>query len=87
MSSGLPSVSTKAPSRQTGMWRFVLLSGVLQYGFVVFLCWMLANRLETGRWFANPDRVVPQLGVSLVGGFVVGLARWMVKRRRRGLNS
>jgi hypothetical protein len=71
------------PSRRTGMGWHVLLHGVLPYGVGVFSCWILVNRLETGRWLGSPGRLALQLGVSLAGGFVVGFARWMATRRRR----
>ena len=61
----------------------MLLGGVLPYGVMVFLCWILACRLGKGRWPTSQDSVALQLGVSLAGGFLIGVARWMLGKKRR----
>jgi hypothetical protein len=53
-------------TRAKGMWRFVLLSGVV--------CW--GGLMSVATYFLNPRNPAVTVPIYLAGGFVFGLACW-----------
>jgi hypothetical protein len=64
--------------KQGGIWRFVLLRGVLGWGLTVGIIGIIfeqvSRKSEAFAWYLI-------LGLCLVGGFVWGLAMWFVTMR------
>jgi hypothetical protein len=64
--------------KQRGIWRFVLLQGVLGWGLAMGIIGIIFEHVSRGAE-AFPWYFI--LGLFLVGGFVWGLATWFLSMR------
>lgn len=67
-------------TRAKGMWRFVLLSGVLFWGGLVIIFWSIYRYLVRGLGFL--DELSFTVPIFLAAGFVFGLTTWLIAEHK-----